>query len=59
MAGGAQSLQPQPAPFKTLARDEFEIGIRGVLGRDFEFRKGIFDFFQVDVAALRDLPGAV
>src|ERR1035437_3049986 len=58
-AGGAQSLQPYPASFETLARDEFEISIGGVLGRDFEFRERLLDFLQVDVAALGDFPSAV
>ena len=43
---------------EALPRDIFEVGVGGVLGRDVEVRERILDLFELDVAALRDIPGA-
>ena len=47
------------ALLEALPRDVLEVGVGGVLGRDVEARERLLDLFQLDVAALRDLPGAV
>ena len=57
--GGAQRFEARAALFEALARDVSEVGIGGVVGRNVEARERIFDLFELDVAALRDLPGAI
>ena len=58
-AGGAQRFEARAALLEALAGDVCEIRIGGVVGRNVESRERILDLFELDVAALRDLPGAV
>ncbi len=52
-------FEAHAALFEALAGDVGEVGIGGVLCRNIEARERIVDLFQLDMAALRDLPGAI
>ncbi len=52
-------FQARAALLEAHARHVFEVRVRGVLGRNIEARERVHHLFQLDVAALRDLPGAV
>src|SRR5579863_6128205 len=54
-----ERFEARAALFKSLARYVSEVGIRGVTGGNVEAREGVGDLFEFDVAALRDLPGAI
>ena len=54
-----QGFQASAAFFETLARDVFEEGVGGVILRNREARERFGDFFELELAALRDVPGAV
>ncbi len=56
---GAHGFQARAALFEALPRDVFEVGVGGVAFRHVEFRERLLHLFQLDVAALGDLPGAV
>ena len=52
-------FQARAALLEAHPRHVFEVRVGGVFGRDIEARERIDHFFQLDVAALRDLPRAV
>ncbi len=54
-----EGFEALAAAFEALADDEFEIGVGGVFGGDVEFGERLLDLFELDLAALGDVPGAV
>ena len=54
-----QRLQTHAPFLESLARDVFEIAVGGVAGWNVELGKRLLHLFQLHLAALRDLPGAV
>ena len=59
MALRGQGFEASAAFFETLARDVFEESVGSVILRNRESREGLGDLFELELAALRDVPGAI